>query len=238
MNWWTKSSCSVLGALRQHITRTGLAYSGTIVVVAIVAVLSGNNLMFLILAAMLSILFVSGFVSKLVLAGLEVDLLLPPHISARRLVRANVHLKNLKRWMPSFSILLQGAPDSGFEGSLYYPVVAGGAALEEPIDLFFPGAGPPRRAHVSLTTRFPFGFAERREMVSMHHDVTVYPCLIRVRNFKELLDAVTGELEAWRRGQGHDFYRIRPYEANGECAACRLESDSAHQLPAGPRIRA
>lgn len=213
MNWWTNLRALWPGALRQHITRTGLAYSGTIVVVAIVAVLSGNNLMFLILAAMLSILFVSGFVSKLVLAGLEVDLLLPPHISARRLVRAKVHLKNLKRWMPSFSILLQGAPDSGFEGSLYYPVVAGGAALEEPIDLFFPVRGRHAARTFSLTTRFPFGFAERREMVSMHHDVTVYPCLDPRPEFQELLHAVTGELEAWRRGQGHDFYRIRPYEA-------------------------
>ena len=74
------------GALRQQVTRTGLAYSGAIVIVTLAAVLSANNLLFLILAAMLSILAISGFVSKLTLAGLEIDLLLPPHISARRTI--------------------------------------------------------------------------------------------------------------------------------------------------------
>src|SRR5579862_7700601 len=109
MKWWQSLRTLWPGALRQQVTRTGLAYSGAIVIVALVAVLSANNLLFLILAAMLSILAVSGFVSKLTLAGLEIDLLLPPHISARRTIRATVRLKNLKRWMPSFSIRITGA---------------------------------------------------------------------------------------------------------------------------------
>src|SRR5208282_2658667 len=31
--------------------------------------------------------------------------------------------------------------------------------------------------------------------------------------FEELLASVSGEMEALQRGRGHDFYRIRPYEA-------------------------
>ena len=31
--------------------------------------------------------------------------------------------------------------------------------------------------------------------------------------FEELLVSVNGEIESFYRGQGHDFYRIRPYEA-------------------------
>ena len=213
MTWWTNLRALWPGALRQHVTRTGLAYSGTVVVVAIGAVLSANNLLFLILAAMLSILFISGFVSKLVLAGLEVDLLLPPHISARRRVRANIRLKNLKRWMPSFSIHLSGVPGSGYDGALYYPAIPGGVALEEAVDLSFSKRGRHRERAFQLTTRFPFGFAERRELVTMGHEITVYPCLDPRPGFESLLEEVAGDLEAWRRGQGHDFYRIRPYEA-------------------------
>ena len=213
MNWWNDLRALWPGALRQHITRTGLAYSATILLVFLGALLSANNLLFLILAAMLSILFISGFVSKLVLAGLEVDLLLPPHISARRVVRAKVRLKNLKQWMPSFSILLAGAPDSGFEETIYYPVIAGRAALEELITLRFARRGRHAGRVFSLTTRFPFGFAERRELVTMHHEVIVYPCLDPQPGFEAFLNSITGDLEAWRRGQGHDFYRIRPYEA-------------------------
>src|SRR5713226_4130289 len=213
MTWWNRLRTAWPGALRQQVTRTGVAYSATVVVIALVAVLSANNLLFLILAAMLSILAISGFVSKLVLAGLEIDLLLPPHISARRKVRATVRLKNLKRWMPSFSIHLAGAPDSGYHSALYFPAIPSGVALEEPIELSFPKRGRHRERTFQLTTRFPFGFAERRESVTMRHEIIVYPCLDPRPGLEALLDSIAGEWETWRRGQGHDFYRIRPYEA-------------------------
>jgi uncharacterized protein (DUF58 family) len=201
------------GALRQQVTGTGVAYSVTIVIIALGAVLSANNLLFLILAAMLSILAVSGFVSKLVLAGLEIDLLLPPHIAARQKLRATLRLKNLKRWMPSFSIQFSGAPDSGYRAAIFYPVIPGGATLEEPLELSFPKRGRYRERTFQLTTRFPFGFAERRELVILRHEIVVYPCLDPQPGFETLLGAIAGEWEVWRRGTGHDFYRIRPYEA-------------------------
>jgi len=223
MTWWQNLRTLWPGALRQQVTRTGLAYSGAIVIVTLAAVLSANNLLFLILAAMLSILAISGFVSKLTLAGLEIDLLLPPHISARRTVRATVRLKNLKRWMPSFSIRITGAPPnrlgsannaipSSYDGALFFPVIPGGVAVEEPIELRFPTRGRHSERTFQLTTGFPFGFAERREIVTLRHDVIVYPCLDPRPRFQSLADSIAGEMEAWRRGPGHDFYRIRPYE--------------------------
>jgi len=229
MHWWQNLRTLWPGALRQQVTRTGLAYSGAIVIVTLAAVLSANNLLFLILAAMLSILAISGFVSKLTLAGLEIDLLLPPHISARRTVRAAVRLKNLKRWMPSFSIRVTGAPPSrvvspnhdspgnaspsGYDGALFFPVIPGDVTVEEPIELRFPTRGRYSERTFQLTTGFPFGFAERREIVTLRDDVIVYPCLDPRPGFQSLADSIAGEIEAWRRGPGHDFYRIRPYEA-------------------------
>lgn len=205
-NVWTSG-------LRQRMTGTGLAYMGTLLLVALAAMLSANNLLFLILAAMLSTLLVSGFVSRLGLAGLELDLLLPEHISARRRVRAGVRLRNLKSWFPSFSIHLAGVAESGFDSNLYFPVLAGGATVEEPVDVYFARRGSQKERTFQFSTRFPFGFAERREMVTARHEILVYPCLDPQPGFDELLASVNGELEAMRRGRGSDFYRIRPYEA-------------------------
>src|ERR1700680_35217 len=129
--WWRRLRAWWSQGLRQQITRAGLAYVATLVVVLLAAFLSANNLLFLILAAMLSTLLVSGFISKLGLAGLELDLVLPEHISARRKVRAGIRLKNLKTWIPSFSIHLEGAAESGLDSTLYFPVVPGAATLEE-----------------------------------------------------------------------------------------------------------
>ena len=200
-------------ALRQQVTRAGLAYAATLVVIALAAFLSANNLLFLILAAMLSTLIVSGFISRLGLAGLELDLVLPEHISARRKVRAAIRLKNLKRWIPSFSIHLAGAAESGLSAALYFPAIPGGSALEEPVDLYFPHRGAQRERSFQFSTRFPFGFSERRELVTTRHEILVYPCLDPQPGFEALLEAVSGEMEALQRGRGDDFYRIRPYEA-------------------------
>ena len=176
------------------------------------SVLSANNLLFLILAAMLAVLGISGFVSKLGLSGLELDIVLPEHISARRKIRAAVRLKNLKRWMSSFAIHVAGSADAGFDCALFFPVIPRSAMIEEPVDLYFPRRGRWRERSFEFTTRFPFGFAERREEVTTRHDILVYPCLDGRPEFEELLASISGDLEARRRGQGHDFYRIRPYE--------------------------
>jgi uncharacterized protein (DUF58 family) len=198
---------------RIPLTGAGLAYSGTLLVVMLAAFLSANNLLFLILAAMLSTLLVSRFISRLGIAGLELDLRLPEHISARRKVRAGIRLRNLKAWIPSFSVHLAGAADSGFASILYFPVIPGGASLEESVDLYFPKRGAQRERSFQFSTRFPFGFAERRERVTAQREILVYPCLDPQPGFEALLAEVTGELEARQRGRGHDFYRIRPYEA-------------------------
>src|SRR5260370_29363248 len=100
MTWWNRLRTVWPGALRQQVTRTGVAYSATVVVIALVAVLSANNLLFLILAAMLSVLAISGFVSKLVLAGLEIHPPPPPPISPRRHVPATVPPNHPKPCVP------------------------------------------------------------------------------------------------------------------------------------------
>jgi uncharacterized protein (DUF58 family) len=209
LSWWKR----LAGSWTQRITRAGIGYAATLAVVTLAAFLSANNLLFLILAAMFSTFLVSGFISRLGLAGLELDLVLPEHISARRKVRALLRLKNLKRWVPSFSIHLAGATGSGLDSTLYFPAVPGGTVLEETVDMYFPRRGAHRDRSFQFSTRFPFGFAERRESVTARHDVIVYPCVDPQPGFEALLASVSGEMEALQRGRGHDFYRIRPYEA-------------------------
>src|SRR5918996_2428517 len=94
------------------VTRGGVLFTLAVVLVAAAALISANNLLFLVLAAMLATMMVSGFVSRLCLAGLELDFLVPEHASARRQVPAKLYLRNLKFWMPSFSIYVVGQGDN------------------------------------------------------------------------------------------------------------------------------
>ncbi len=210
---WRKFRAIWTQGLRQQVTGTGIAYTAALAVVGTGAFISANNLLFLIFAAMLSTLLVSGFISRLGIAGLEINLMVPEHISARRKVRAGIRIRNLKRVIPSFSIHLAGSKESGFDAILYFPVVPGGSILEEPVELYFPKRGAQRERTFQFSTRFPFGFSERREMVTAQQDILVYPCVDPQPGFEALLQGVRGEMEAQQRGRGHDFYRIRPYEA-------------------------
>src|SRR6266545_3565038 len=130
---------AILRRVKYKITRGGLLFTLAVLLVGISAVVSANNLLFLILAMMLSTLLVSGFLSRLSLAGLQLDFTVPPHISAGRTVAASIYIRNLKSWIPSFSIHL-----TAWEGStavlgsaLYFPVIPGGALLEETAEARF-----------------------------------------------------------------------------------------------------
>jgi uncharacterized protein (DUF58 family) len=212
--------------VRYRITRGGLLFCFAVMLVAVAAGVSANNLLFLILATMFSTLMVSGFISRLCLAGLELDLLLPEHISAGRAARAKLYVRNLKIWMPSFSIRVVGVPErlpvnltaavgqpAILTAPIYFPVIAGGAVLEESVDVRFMRRGAHRQNSFVFTTRFPFGFLDKSARVTLRREVVVYPSIEPQPGFAELLTAIVGEIEAHMVGLGRDFYRIRPYEA-------------------------
>ena len=97
------------------------------------AIASATNLLFLILAAMLATLLVSGFVSRLCLAALELDFLVPEHIPAGRSVPGKLYVRNSKWLMPSFSIRVEAIRHRNsptLKSGVYFPLIAGGATLE------------------------------------------------------------------------------------------------------------
>lgn len=197
--------------VRERITTRGLLFLSATLLVGGAGFASGNNLLFLLLAAMLSLLLVSSFISRIGIAGLELEVRLPEHVSARQPVQAQLVLRNVKERIPSFSIRLSGAGSEVFSGELYFPVVPGGAAVETTVEARFPRRGVHAEDSFLFSTAFPFGFAERRARVTMRQDLIVYPSLEPQPGFELLLAEVHGDAETLFRGLGHDFYRIRPY---------------------------
>jgi len=204
--WWRRR------AAERRITRAGWIFLAGTVTVGTAALLTGNNLMFLVVAAMLAMLLVSDFVNRLSLAGLELDLHLPEHLPARQKLPARIWVRNTKQWTPAFSIHLRGAAGS-VVSPLYFPVLPGRAVAEETVQVTFPRRGPHSEDAFVFASSFPFGFLERQAPVELRRRVLVYPCLQPQPGFEDLLAAVRGDLEVHQRGWGHDFYRIRPYKA-------------------------
>ncbi len=94
----------VRDAMDYEVTRAGMVYILIAVVIGVAAVNTGNNLLYIIVAALLSAVLVSGIASALVLRSLELDIHLPEHVFAGRPMLARLLVRNASRWLPSFSI--------------------------------------------------------------------------------------------------------------------------------------
>lgn len=90
-------------AFDYDVTQEGLVYLGIALLIGVAALNTGNNLLFIILSAMLAAIVVSGAASALVLRGLKLEPNLPEHVFARQPVMARVTLRNT-HWAPSFSV--------------------------------------------------------------------------------------------------------------------------------------
>ena len=95
---------SVREAMDYDVTRAGLIYILISVVIGIAALNTGNNLLYVIVAALLSAILVSGIASALVLRSLTLDVHLPEHVFASRPMLARLLLGNTSSWLPSFSV--------------------------------------------------------------------------------------------------------------------------------------
>jgi len=200
--------------VRYRVTLGGVLFLIALSLTGTMAFLSGNNLLFLIFAVMLALLLVSGSLSRLVLSGLELELQLPEHVSARTPTPARILIRNLKRFTPSFSIQLSGP--SILTGPVYFPVIPGRAGSESTIqtaiEILFPRRGRHHENLFRLSTSFPFGFILRTATVALHRETIVYPCLDDPQPEIDLLvDSVASQIATQSRGADHEFHSIRAY---------------------------
>jgi uncharacterized protein (DUF58 family) len=212
---WQRVRIALARRIRYKITRGGTLFIVAILLVGGSAIVSANNLMFLIFAAMLATLLVSGLVSRLCLAALQLDFLVPEHIPAGRSVPGQLFVRNQKWLVPSFSIRVEGIrnPDSPtLKSGVYFPLIAAGDTLDETIDVTFPKRGAYRQNSFAFLTTFPFGFLEKSARVTLRREMLIYPAIDPQPGFDDLLAGIAGEIETHYRGLGKDFYRIRPSE--------------------------
>ena len=201
------------------ITREGWIYVLGILLVAIAALNTGNNLLFLILASLIATILMSGILSSITLSGVEMRLELPEHIFAGQLVRAFVELENEKLTLPSFSLRVEGATTKDspvaalLETPVYFPYVAKHDRAQQSVPMIFPRRGTFRQEAFRIATRFPFGFLKKSRRVDLKTEALVYPSVEPTQEFLEILPGLEGALESLAKGRGQDLYALRDYVA-------------------------
>ena len=104
----------VRDAFDYDVPRQGIYYMVLVLIVGIAALNTGNNLLFIIVSAMLSAILVSGVASAGVLRGLELDVSIPDHLFAGSSLQGRVTLQNTRR-LPSFSVSVVPPKKKGSE---------------------------------------------------------------------------------------------------------------------------
>jgi uncharacterized protein (DUF58 family) len=176
-----------------------------------------------VLASMLAGIIVSGILSSIVLTGIVLKLELPEHIFAEKPVLATLEIENEKLTLPSFSLRVVGAPGKKPAGAMaaeaeqiltrpvYFPFIPRKSAAQQNVELTFPRRGVYQQNALGITTKFPFGFLKKTRRVDSKMEVVVYPRVAPTEEFYEILPLISGEIESFYRGRGHDLYSIRDY---------------------------
>ncbi len=223
-----------MAGIEYEFTQEGAVYLGIVVVIAVAALNTGNNLLFLIVACLLAGILVSGVMSQIALSGLELELELPEHLFAERPTALRFTLRNLKWLLPSFSISVEDKPPKKrwkeADGSvpvkiaaveqrtcrilsqpIYIPYLRRRSSVGAQVDVTFPYRGRYAQDGFRVSTRFPFGLLRKSRELTSRREVLVLPSIQPTEEFYEILPLISGEMESLQRGRGHDLYAIRDY---------------------------
>lgn len=207
-------------------TSGGGVFLVIIIVVGFAAWNTGNNLLFLVFSLLCSTLFVGWMAARTSLRDLTVSARFPDHIFAAEAAPVIVTLRNNKRLLPSFSVLVEArGPNSDAPENprrrrryakrvlAYFSYVPHSSAAEQRVEQLFPVRGHVLIDGFELSTRFPFGFFRRRRRLRARNvDIVVYPKPEVISDELHLLPMYAGRMPAMRRGVGHDLFSMRDYQ--------------------------
>lgn len=197
---------------RLRFARSGAAFTGGALLLGVAAIGTGNNLLFLLLGAMLGFITLSGWLSEQMLRGVVVRRRPPRAITAGSVARLTYELHNGKRRLPSFAVEVgeAGAPERGWVAS----IEPGGDGVAR-ADARWERRGVYPLATVTLATSFPFGLFRKERDVEIPGEIVVWPRTDRpVREPRPAGEARArsdGQRHAGAAGARGEFRALRPF---------------------------
>jgi uncharacterized protein (DUF58 family) len=191
-----------------RITQVGLWYVLFTVVAAVAATNTGNNALYMVVAAMLGLLVVSGLTSRHNLRRLEVAVETPAEVFANRPAQLGFLLRNrsrlLPRWLLLFAVSRSSAPR-------LVPFLPRRGTSRGKLEMLFPRRGVHRFEGAHLSSLFPLGLFKKGLRYPLAAEVLVFPEIYGAAS------ARLGEAGRWgddpsrRGGWGHDLHALRAF---------------------------
>ncbi|MFH0794354.1 MAG: DUF58 domain-containing protein [bacterium] len=196
----------------RRLTLEGYLFVGLTLVIGFAAVNTGTNLLYLILAMMLSFILVSGIVARQGIRGLSIQRFVPGYVFAGQPATIRFQITNHKRFAHSFSLRITDRLKNGtVVGVCYIVKVAKGSSTTAEYRCIFPRRGRYWIHSFTLSTRFPFGFFEQAYSRFHSRELLVYPPMVPLGDVLEKPSLNLGESESAQKGFGSSLYGLRDY---------------------------
>lgn len=199
--------------------------------VGFAAINTGNNLLYLLLGMMLSLIIISGILSEIALQKLEVKRRIPKRLFAKTSCLITLLVTNNKRFSPSFSIEIEDKIEEVEKGkTCYFLKLSPGKEQKTAYRLKLPRRGLYHFQEVKISTSFPFSIFIKSKIVKLEDECIAYPQL-------QPLQALSGnnqqnhlgQISAPQRGQGIDFLNLRDYQPGDELRRIHWPSSARNQ---------
>jgi uncharacterized protein (DUF58 family) len=175
------------------------------------AMATGNNLLYLILGAMLGLITLSGWLSEVTLRGITVARRVPRGIEAGSPTILVYEMRNEKRLLPSFALEVGERRD---EGRGFAATVSPRGSAGVRVERVWERRGVYPLETVTLSTSFPFGLFHKERDLEIDGEVVVWPRAGRaVRDVRVAGDRTrrSGELAAGATGARGEYRSLRGY---------------------------
>ena len=201
-----------------RVTTEGTRFLFFTLAVAVAAINTGNNLFYLLLAMMLSIILMSGIMAESCLRRLELHRYLPELVYAGEPMTATVVVANRKTRLPSFSLHLwdvTGGQEIDRGLTLWQVMPGASQILSYP--LIATRRGRLRLDGVRVGTSFPFGLFLKKAYYPLDGSVVVAPAVRPVeRALLQDLALFGQDMSLPRKGHGSELYNLRQYHAGDD----------------------
>src|SRR5882724_9746908 len=159
-------------------TREGKYFLGITLGVGFAAINTGNNLLYLLLGMLLSLIVLSGVMSELSLRDLNVVRRLPTRAQVGRAHLVEIEVFNRKKRIPSYAIevedLRAGQPA---DKRCFFLKISPNSAQVAAYRRSPQRRGRDRHVGFRIATRFPFGLFEKSREVVCEGELIIYPAV-------------------------------------------------------------
>lgn len=201
-------------------TREGKWYTGVLLIIGVAAINTGNNLLYLIVATLLSIIIISGVMSESTLRDIRVKRALPRRAYKGKPAQVRIRITNAKKRLPSFSFTVRDTTENAEASPSYVLKLKPGTETVLTPQYTFKNRGRQKLDGFRITTRFPFGLFLKGKLERSDDEFIVYPSTsCRLKRPLGLGAASSGQLSRAVKGEGVQLYGLRDYT---------FEDDSRH----------